>query len=153
MTQQFKGNASTSFWFLALTGCLLLWCSATNAQKAMKGEPANEAEQIARALDGLKGADGSSIRAVADLGTFYLNSRRYAEAEALYRGAIGRLDFSSKDYLELFSPPFWMSPRRRSGRMTFITESGTERDIKNARTQLLRLKTSDRRAALAMLKD
>ena len=83
MTQQFKGSASTSFWFLALTGCLLLWCSATNAQKAMKGEPANEAEQIARALDGLKGADGSSIRAVADLGTSYLNSRRYAEAEAL----------------------------------------------------------------------
>lgn len=130
MTQQFKGNASTSFWFLALTGCLLLWCSATNAQKAMKGDPANEAEQIARALDGLKGADGSSIRAVADLGTFYLNSRRYAEAEALYRGAIGRLDFSSKDYLELFSPPFWTSPRRRSGRMTFITEEAYPKLIK-----------------------
>jgi hypothetical protein len=32
--------------------------------------------------------------------------------------------------------------------------SGTERDIKkNARTQFLKLKSSDRRAALAMLKD
>jgi len=31
--------------------------------------------------------------------------------------------------------------------------SGTERDIKNARTQFLKLKPSDRRAALAMLKD
>jgi hypothetical protein len=31
--------------------------------------------------------------------------------------------------------------------------SGTERDIKYARTQFLRLKPSDRRAALAMLKD
>jgi hypothetical protein len=31
--------------------------------------------------------------------------------------------------------------------------SGTERDIKNARTQFLKLKASDRRAALAMLKD
>lgn len=32
-------------------------------------------------------------------------------------------------------------------------ESGTERDIKNARTLFLRLKQSDRRAALAMLED
>ena len=32
-------------------------------------------------------------------------------------------------------------------------ESGTERDIKNARTLFLRLKPSDRRAALAMLAD
>jgi hypothetical protein len=31
--------------------------------------------------------------------------------------------------------------------------SGTERDIKDARTQFLKLKASDRRAALAMLKD
>jgi hypothetical protein len=31
--------------------------------------------------------------------------------------------------------------------------SGTERDIRNARTQFLKLKASDRRAALAMLKD
>jgi hypothetical protein len=31
--------------------------------------------------------------------------------------------------------------------------SGTERDTKNARTQFLKLKASDRRAALAMLKD
>lgn len=31
--------------------------------------------------------------------------------------------------------------------------SGTERDIKNARTLFLRLKPSDRRAALAMLED
>ena len=31
--------------------------------------------------------------------------------------------------------------------------SGVERDIKNARTQFLKLKASDRRAALAMLKD
>ena len=31
--------------------------------------------------------------------------------------------------------------------------SGTERDIKNARTQFLKLKASDRRAALAMLRD
>jgi hypothetical protein len=31
--------------------------------------------------------------------------------------------------------------------------SGTERDIKNARTQFLKLKASDRRAAFAMLKD
>jgi hypothetical protein len=32
-------------------------------------------------------------------------------------------------------------------------ESGTERDIKNARTLFLRLKPGDRRAALAMLAD
>jgi hypothetical protein len=32
-------------------------------------------------------------------------------------------------------------------------ESGTERDIKNARTLFLRLKPSDRRAALAMIED
>jgi hypothetical protein len=32
-------------------------------------------------------------------------------------------------------------------------ESGTERDIKNARTLFLRLKQSDRRAALTMLED
>jgi hypothetical protein len=32
-------------------------------------------------------------------------------------------------------------------------ESGTERDIKNARTLFLRLKQSDRRAALTMLQD
>jgi hypothetical protein len=32
-------------------------------------------------------------------------------------------------------------------------ESGTDRDIKNARTLFLRLKQSDRRAALAMLAD
>src|SRR5438034_9914472 len=32
-------------------------------------------------------------------------------------------------------------------------ESGIERDIKNARTLFLRLKQSDRRAALAMLED
>jgi len=31
--------------------------------------------------------------------------------------------------------------------------SGAERDIKNARAQFLKLKASDRRAALAMLKD
>ena len=31
--------------------------------------------------------------------------------------------------------------------------SGTDRDIKNARAQFLKLKASDRRAALAMLKD
>jgi CHAT domain-containing protein len=130
MTQQVKGSASTYFWFLAVTSCLLLWCTATNAQKATKREPVNEAERIDRALDGLKGADGSSIRAVADLGTFYLNSRRYAEAEALYRGAIGRLGFTSEDYLELFSPPFWTSPRRRSGRMTFITEEAYPKLIK-----------------------
>jgi hypothetical protein len=33
------------------------------------------------------------------------------------------------------------------------SESGTEKDIKAARTLFLRLKTSDRRAALAMLAD
>ena len=32
-------------------------------------------------------------------------------------------------------------------------ESGAERDIKNARTLFLRLKQSDRRAALTMLQD
>jgi hypothetical protein len=32
-------------------------------------------------------------------------------------------------------------------------ESGTERDIKNARTLFMRLKQSDRRAALTMLQD
>ena len=32
-------------------------------------------------------------------------------------------------------------------------ESGSERDIKNARTLFLRLKPSDRRAALTMLED
>jgi hypothetical protein len=32
-------------------------------------------------------------------------------------------------------------------------ESGTERDIKNARAQFLKLKPGDRRAALAMIKD
>jgi hypothetical protein len=32
-------------------------------------------------------------------------------------------------------------------------ESGTERDIKDARTLFLRLKQSDRRAALTMLQD
>jgi hypothetical protein len=32
-------------------------------------------------------------------------------------------------------------------------DSGVERDIKNARALFLRLKPSDRRAALAMLKD
>ena len=32
-------------------------------------------------------------------------------------------------------------------------ESGTERDIKNARTLFLRLKPNDRRAALAMIND
>jgi hypothetical protein len=32
-------------------------------------------------------------------------------------------------------------------------ENGIERDIKNARTLFLRLKQSDRRAALAMLED
>ena len=32
-------------------------------------------------------------------------------------------------------------------------ESGSERDIKNARTLLLRLKPGERRAALAMLED
>ena len=32
-------------------------------------------------------------------------------------------------------------------------ESGTERDIKNARSLFLRLKQSERRAALAMLED
>jgi hypothetical protein len=32
-------------------------------------------------------------------------------------------------------------------------ESGTERDIKNARALFLRLKQSDRRAALTMLQD
>jgi len=32
-------------------------------------------------------------------------------------------------------------------------ESGSERDIKNARTLFLRLKQSDRRAALTMLQD
>jgi hypothetical protein len=32
-------------------------------------------------------------------------------------------------------------------------DSGAERDIKNARTLFLRLKPSDRRAALAMLED
>jgi hypothetical protein len=32
-------------------------------------------------------------------------------------------------------------------------ETGTERDIKNARALFLRLKPSDRRAALAMLED
>jgi hypothetical protein len=32
-------------------------------------------------------------------------------------------------------------------------ESGTERDIKNARTLFLRLKQTERRAALAMLAD
>jgi hypothetical protein len=32
-------------------------------------------------------------------------------------------------------------------------ESGAERDIKNARTLFLRLRQSDRRAALAMLED
>ena len=32
-------------------------------------------------------------------------------------------------------------------------ESGAERDIKNARTLFLRLKPSDRRAALAMIND
>jgi hypothetical protein len=32
-------------------------------------------------------------------------------------------------------------------------ESGSERDIKNARTLFLRLKPGDRRAALAMLTD
>lgn len=32
-------------------------------------------------------------------------------------------------------------------------ESGSERDIKNARTLFLRLKSGDRRAALAMLAD
>jgi len=96
----------------------------------MKGDPANEAEQIARALDGLKGADGSSIRAVADLGTSYLNSRRYAEAEALYRGAIERLDFTSDDYLQLFHPPFWASPSRSRGHMRFVTEEAYPKLIK-----------------------
>jgi hypothetical protein len=33
------------------------------------------------------------------------------------------------------------------------SESGSERDIKNARTLFLRLKPSDRRAALAMIED
>jgi hypothetical protein len=33
------------------------------------------------------------------------------------------------------------------------SDSGTEKDIKAARTLFLRLKTSDRRAALAMLAD
>lgn len=33
------------------------------------------------------------------------------------------------------------------------TESGAERDIKNARTLFLRLKPGERRAALAMLED
>jgi hypothetical protein len=37
--------------------------------------------------------------------------------------------------------------------MKIAAASGTERDIKNARTQFLKLKPSDRRAALAMLKD
>jgi hypothetical protein len=33
------------------------------------------------------------------------------------------------------------------------SESGTERDIKNARSLFLRLKPGDRRAALAMIED
>ena len=37
--------------------------------------------------------------------------------------------------------------------MKIAAASGSERDIKNARTQFLKLKPSDRRAALAMLKD
>ena len=35
--------------------------------------------------------------------------------------------------------------------LKLAAESGAERDIKNARTLFLRLKSSDRRAALAML--
>ena len=37
--------------------------------------------------------------------------------------------------------------------LKLAAESGTERDVKNARTLFLRLKSSDREAALAMLKD
>jgi hypothetical protein len=37
--------------------------------------------------------------------------------------------------------------------MKTAAASGTERDIKNARAQFLKLKPSDRRAAMAMLKD
>jgi hypothetical protein len=33
------------------------------------------------------------------------------------------------------------------------SDSGTERDIKSARTQFLRLKPTDRKAALAMISD
>jgi CHAT domain-containing protein len=129
MTNQVTGSVSTFLWLVAVTG-FLLWSTAINAQDATKHEPANEAEQIARALDGLKRADGSSIRAVADLGMSYLNSRRYAEAEALYRGAIERLDFTSEDYLQLFNPPFWTSPSRSSGRMRFVTEGAYPKLIK-----------------------
>jgi hypothetical protein len=37
--------------------------------------------------------------------------------------------------------------------LKMAADSGAERDIKNARTLFLRLKPSDRRAALAMLED
>lgn len=121
MTKQRTGSVSTFFWLAAVT-CFFLWSSAINSQKTTNGGPATEAEQIARALDGLKRADGSSIQVVIDLGMSYLNGRRYAAAEALYRGAIERLDFTSEDYLELFNPPFWTSPSRSSGRMRFVTE-------------------------------
>ena len=129
MTKQVTGSIATRLWLVAATG-FFLWSNALNAQNATKREPANEVEQIARALDGLKRADGTSIRAVADLGTSYLNSRRYAEAEALYRGAIERLDFTSDDYLQLFHPPFWASPSRSRGHMRFVTEEAYPKLIK-----------------------
>jgi hypothetical protein len=129
MTKELTASVSTFFWLVAAVG-FFLWSSPINAQKTTKTGPATEAEQIARALDGLKRADGFSIREVVDLGMSYLNSRRYSAAEALYRGAIERLDFTSEDYLELFNPPFWTSPSRSSGRMRFITEEAYPKLIK-----------------------
>jgi len=117
---------STFFRLAAVTG-FFLWPMVANAQELTNREPATK---IAQALKGLKEADASSIQVVADLGMSYLNSLHYAEAETLYRGAIELLDFTPEDYLELFSPPFWTSPLRRSGRMTFVTEEAYPNLIK-----------------------
>jgi hypothetical protein len=61
------------------------------------------------------------------------------------RAAMGRLA-QAMSFISGADHPTTVALKRAS-------ETGTEKDIKNARTLFLRLKSSERRAALAMLDD
>ena len=67
------------------------------------------------------------------------------EEKAIDRAAIGRLA-KALDFICGPAHPTTVA-------LKAAAESGSERDIKNARTLFLRLKPGDRRAALAMLGD
>ena len=67
------------------------------------------------------------------------------EEKAIDRAAMGRL---AKALIFICGPDHPTTVALKAA-----AESGSERDIKNARTLFLRLKPGDRRAALAMLGD